>query len=192
MKINAVLTRILPTLNAVRGSGVFNVAIGRQAPITAEQLRVAANDDRIVVEDLLASLGRLQAAPAFELQQQAIIEITDRCQALLAEIAAGTAPRAQRVRLTARDLVLRISRAATAIQDVFRPDPAVLRGLRTDAAELNALVDAEIAEGARNEKHAQHAARLYDAADALESDDYAERDAAVVEVAKQAKLLVAA
>lgn len=175
MKTVAVLTRLLPTINAVRGSGAFNVVIATQAPKVAEDLRKAANDDRIVVTPLLGALDSLANAKMFEDQQTSMQLVGHLADQLLGDIAAGNVEHAQVVASSVDDITQRISTAVAAMRDVFQPDHQELRKIRADASELSALVDAEVGEGTRDAAQAVLAAQIYDAADRLVDDSYAER-----------------
>lgn len=191
MKTTAILTSLIPTLNAVRGGGAFNVVISRQAAEMAERVRVAANDDRIVAEGLLAALKVLDGAGDFETQQAAMTGVVEKADALLGAIHHGNVEKADRVIPAARDLISRIAADVASIQDVFRPDPAVLRRLRADASELTVLVDAEIREGVRPGDHATIAAKIFDDADRLSGCGYAEQERAGTAIASAVVLLAA-
>lgn len=191
MKTIAILTRIIPTLNAVRGGGAFNVVIAGQAAPIAEELRVAANDDRLGVGAILAALANLGKAQAFEDQQAAMAEVLFFADNLLGEIAAGTAQRVDRVALTSSDLIKRIAADVAAIRDVFAPSPDVLRRLRADASEMASLVDAEIIEGIRPGEHANYAAIVFDQADRLVEENHDGRERAGAAIAKNVRLLAA-
>lgn len=191
MKTTAVLTRIIPTLNAVRGSGAFNVVIaGLAAPIT-EELRVAANDDLLSATALLGALAKLAAAKEFETQQAAMAEVILFADRLLGEIVAGTAPRADRISLTARDLVKRIAADVDSIRDVYAPSAEVLSRIRRDASEMASLIDAEIIERARPEDHATYAAIVFDQADRLFDSGHSGREKAGEVITKNIQLLAA-
>lgn len=191
MNTTALLTSIIPTINAVRGGGAFNVVIARQASGLAERVRLAANDDRIVVSPLLDALAQLDAATAFETQQAAMNAVVTEADALLGQIMGGNAVVADRIAPAARDLVARITTDVASLQDVFRPDPSILRRMRTDASELSVLVDAEIREGLRPGEHAYLAAQVFDQADRLEEATYAQLETAAAEIARHVRALAA-
>lgn len=191
MKTSTVLTRLIPTIAAVRGSGAFNVVIANQAPSIAEDLRKAANDDRIVVDPLLTVLGRLASAGEFEPQQQAMAEVARLADSLLGDIAGGTVVHAAVVHSNIRDLLKRIRTNATSLIDVFRANPATLAAIRADAAEATSLVDAEIREGLRDEEHALIAARLYDAAERVADGPHDARQRDLVSIGRYAAEIAA-
>lgn len=191
MKTTAVLTRIIPTLHAVRGSGAYNVVIAGQAAPLAEELRVAANDDRLAVGALLFALGKLGEATEFEPQQQAMAEVLLYADTLLGEISTGTAKRVDRVALTAADLVKRITADVNSIRDVFSPNRETLRRIRSDASEMASLIDAEIIEGKRPAEHANYAAVVFDQADRLEESDHDGREIAGGAISRNIGLLAA-
>ena len=176
MKTVPVLTQLLPMIGAVRGSGAYNVVVQRQAPVLAERLRVAANDDRFVVTPLMEALGRLAAAEEFEEQQIAMAETLELADTLLGAISNGSVETAQRIAPTVSDLVKRLQKSVGDIRDVYSPGVAVIKQIRADAAELSVMVDSEIIEGRRDEDHAIIAAQIFDEADRLQSDDYAVRE----------------
>lgn len=163
-------------IGAVRGSGAYNVVVQRQAPVLAERLRVAANDDRFVVTPLMEALGRLAAAEEFEEQQIAMAETLELADTLLGAISNGSVETAQRIAPTVSDLVKRLQKSVGDIRDVYSPGVAVIKQIRADAAELSVMVDSEIIEGRRDEDHAIIAAQIFDEADRLQSDDYAVRE----------------
>lgn len=191
MKTTSVLARLIPSVAAVRGSGAFNVVIASQAPRYAEELRVAANDDLIAVDGVRVALAALAAATEFEPQQQAMADVVDQADTLLGAIVKGDAPKIDRAKPTVLDLARRIDRDVLSVQDVYRPDQAVLRRIRADAAEMSALVDAEIGEGTRDEAHGQIAAFVYDAADRMQELDHATRDEAGTVIARRIGALAA-
>lgn len=191
MKTTAVLTRLLPTINAVRGSGAYNVVIASQAPIIAEDLRKAANDDRIVASDILAALSELASAGQFEQQQAAMQRISHLADKLLGDIAAGSAKTADVVPSTVGDIVARIAATATSLLDVFAPDAEAMRSLRADASELSAIVDAEVLERSRDDDDAVTAARIYDIADRIADGGYDARQRALADIVAHAKRIAA-
>jgi len=191
MKTIAVLTRLLPTINAVRGSGAFNVVIASHAPALAEDLRRAANEDHLVVTPLLGALEDLGRAKEFEPQQTSMALVAQLADALLGDIAAGTAERASVIASNVEDITRRITRTAESMRDIFKADPAALRDIRADAAELSSLVDAEVREGTRDADHAVLAAQIYDVADRMPDEAYAARQRGLQTIAGYAKRIAA-
>lgn len=191
MKTTELLTTMIPTLNAVRGAGAFNVVVARLTGDLVERIRVAANDDRIVAADLLQALDGLDKAKTFEEQQSAMATAVTVADALLGAIASGTVQVADRVAPAARDLIARIAVDVAGLEDVFRPDPVVLHRIRTDASELSVLVDAEIREGLRPADHAYNAAQLFDNADRLTGASYAELERAGAAIVMNVRALAA-
>lgn len=191
MKTTAVLARLLPTINAVRGSGAYNVVIASQAPIVAEDLRRAANDDRIVATPLLDALADLAAARQFEPQQAAMQRISHLADDLLGAIAAGRAATADVVHSNVEDITSRIAATTASLRDVFQPDAQRLKSIRADASELSAIIDAEVLEGTRDPEHAVVAARIYDVADRITDGGYDTRQRGLADLAAYVKRLAA-
>ena len=191
MKTTTVLTQIIPTLNAVRGSGAYNVVIAGRAGPLAEDLRKAANDDRLNVNALLLALEGLAQAAEFEAQQQAMEQVLHFADTLLGEIANGTAPQADRISHEPRDLIQRINEDVASIRDVFSPKAEVMNRIRANASELASLVDAEVFEGRRPGEHATYAAIVFDHADRLAEEGHRGREAAGTAIIKNIQLLAA-
>lgn len=183
MKTIAVLTRLLPTINNVRGSGAFNVVIASAAATIAEDLRKATNADRIVATPLLGALDGLAKAREFEAQQSSMALVAELADKMLGDIASGDVERAAVVPLNVVDITQRIGRAARSLQDVFKVEASALREIRADASELTSLVDAEIREGARDPEHAVIAAQIYDIADRIPDEGYADRQRGLAAIA---------
>lgn len=176
MKTIGILKNMIPTLSAVRGSGHFNPIIGDCAGDLAEQVRKAANDDLLAVSPLLDALNDLKIAQEFEEQQTALVLSVVLADMILGQIADGSVPRLDRPISTVFDLVEAIRKDVASIQDVFRPAPAILGRIRTNAAELCTIIDAEVLAGERNEEHAMLSARIFDAADRMVDADHATRE----------------
>ena len=176
MKTIAILTRLIPTLGGVCGSGVYNVVVGAEAARVHEDVRKAANDDLISASDLLDALSALNAARDFEAQQKAVHQTVDAADALLGAIRDGSVMTVDRVPNTIGDLVARLRIDVASIQDVFRPAATVVDRIRRDAAELSILVEAEVLDGTRHAHEASIAASVYDHADRLRDGGPAERD----------------
>lgn len=176
MKTIGILKSMIPSLNAVRGAGNFNPVIGGFVGDLTEQVRKAANDDLIVVAPLIGALKDLESAKEFEEQQKALVLSVEFADTLLSQIADGSIPRLDRPISTVADLVEAIRKDVTSIQDVFRPASATLDRIRTNAAELCTIVDAEVAAGERDEEHAMLSARIFDAADRMPDADHATRE----------------
>lgn len=191
MKTTAILTRIIPTISGVRDGGAFNIVIAGLAAPLAEDLRQAANDDRIDVAELLDAIQDLGKATEFEGQQQAMNDIISAADTLLGHIAAGVAPRAESIAYTVGDLIKRIETDVLSIRDVFKPGKDVLRRIRADASELSSLIDAEIISKARPSDHAGHAAMIFDNADRLEEVDHGGREQAGDAIIRKIALLAA-
>ena len=175
MKTIAILTRIIPTLSGVCGSGIFNVVVGNEAVRVREEIRKAANDDLISADLLLASLAALGSARRFEEQQKAVHDTVDAADALLGAIRDGSVMTIDRVPNTVGDLLTRLRADVASIQDVFRPSQTIIGRIRRDAAELSMLVDAGVHEGVRDADQAAAAATIYDHADRLRDDAPAQR-----------------
>lgn len=191
MKTPTVLTRIIPTLSAVKDSRVFNVVIAGAAAPMAEDLRTAANDDLIDAASLVGALQRLAVADGIDGQQAAMAEALLLADMLLGSIAEGRAVRIERVAHTAADLVRRITTDVSGIIDVFQPMRSVFVRIRRDASELAVLIDAEIRDGLRPPEHALVAERVFDAADRLLEASYGDRDAASRSLAAEIEVLAA-
>lgn len=191
MKTIAVLTRMLPTINAVRGSGAFNVVIASNAPKMAEDLRKAANDDRIVAAPLLGALQGLASAADFETQQASMQLVGMLADQMLGDISSGNIEQAHVIPSNINDIVQRIKEHASSMRDVFRPDAAKLRQIRIDASELSALVDAEVREGLRDEGHSILAAQIYDMAERMVDNGYDARQRALQNLAGYAERIAA-
>jgi len=191
MKTTSVLTRIIPTLDAVRGSSAFNVVIAGAATPMAEDLRTAANDDRIAAGALVDAMKSVAVAKTVADQQAAMAAALVLSNALLVSIADGTAPRLDSVTYEARDLLKRIATDIASMRDVFTPDAAVMDRIRKDASELTTLIDAEIMEGMRPGDHAMIAAKVFDNADRLATSRYGDREAASLIIARDVELLAA-
>lgn len=191
MKIVSILTRIIPTLNAVKGAKVFNVVISTRAPAFAEELRVAANKDGIAVSALLGAMKTLSEATGVEDQQVALADAIMLSDTLLGQIAAGEPPHADRIPLTTSDLIKEIANDIDSIRDVFAPKAETLRRIRMNASEVASLVTAEVIEKERPDSHASYAAIIFDQADRLEEESHAGREHASTLIAKNIKLLAA-
>lgn len=176
MKTIPVLTHLIPMLNAVKRSSVYNAVVADQAPVLARKLQEAANDDLFIVTPLLGALQRLAEAADFEPQQVAMAETLHLADGLLGSISDGSVARADRKLRTSAELVESLTRDAAAIVDVYSPHAGVLRRMRSDAAELGVLVDAEIREGTRPSSHAELATLILDGTDRLRSGDFAVRE----------------
>ncbi len=176
MKTIGILKNMIPSLSAVRGAGNFNPVIGGFVGDLTEQVRKAANDDLIVVAPLIDALNDLESAQEFEEQQTALVLSVVLADMLLSQIADGSIPRLDRPISTVADLIEAVRKDVASIQDVFRPAPAVLDRIRTNAAELCTVIDAEVLAGERSEEHAMLSARIFDAADRMLEADYATRE----------------
>lgn len=179
MKTQTFLTRALPLLANVKNIGVFNNVVAGMAGGLIADLRAAAAEDRIVVSDLENALRGIAAATQFEPQQAAIAEAHAQADALLGAIVGGTWTPAEMVLSNTRELVSRILAEASPMRDVFAIQPQKARTIRSAAAELNSIINAEVADGLRPANDSEIAERLFDGADGLEEDSYTVRAAAL-------------